>query len=49
MNRFEITLNPYTFDINADKMVHEAPVILFYTNDEIVASVPETSIIIKKN
>lgn len=53
MNRFKVILNPYTVDIdvdiNADNMVHKTPVILFYKGTEIVASVPESSVVIKTN
>ena len=49
MNKYKVYLGNYDFDIEAEEIAHEAPVILFYVGSEIVASVPETSIIIKKN
>ncbi len=49
MNKYKVYLGQYDFEIEAEEIVHEAPVILFYVGIEIVASVPESSIIIKKN
>ena len=49
MNKYKVYLGQFDFDIEAEEIAHEAPVILFYVGCEIVASVPESCIVIKNN